>query len=312
MNFKVVVIMSTYNGAKYLKPQLDSILQQTHANTHILIRDDGSSDQTCEILKTYSQYHQHIEWINNDQRHLGLQLSYAELLKYAASKNPDYVLYADQDDVWLNFKIERLLTKILQLDNSKPSLVFSDVKIVKENLELISPSLMHYQCFTGLQKLKFKKLLLFCPSLGCTMMMNQKLLNLANQSPVLSVNHDKRVLILASLAGNIGYLPEPTLLYRQHANNLLGGLGGVNRQLLGKGNFYYLQKRYQTALDQARDMQKKLSVLSPKEQRTINNFINLFTANYTLRLINYLRFCLTPPHWKRKLGLFLSLFLSYQ
>src|SRR5947207_12009062 len=120
---KLIAIMSTYNGAKFIAEQLDSLLTQSHPLNRILIRDDGSTDETPTILAKYRQnYPDTIEIIKDDSGNIGIKNSYFKMTTYALEKNPDYLLYADQDDVWLPHKVEKLLREIQLLDPRKPAL----------------------------------------------------------------------------------------------------------------------------------------------------------------------------------------------
>ena len=98
---KVAVVLSTYNGEKYVKEQLDSILKQTYKNVEIIVRDDGSKDSTVEIIKEYQEKHKNIKLVVGEN--LGFIKSFFELLKIAEA---DYYSYADQDDIWVKNKIE--------------------------------------------------------------------------------------------------------------------------------------------------------------------------------------------------------------
>ena len=121
----IVILLSTYNGEKYLKDQLDSILSQSYKNFEIIARDDGSSDETINILKSYN-----IKILDTD-KNLGAKLSFSVLLDYAVTNtDADYFMFCDQDDIWKNDKIEKTITmmKALEKTNSDlPLLVHTDL-----------------------------------------------------------------------------------------------------------------------------------------------------------------------------------------
>jgi len=311
---KLIAIMSTYNGEKFIAEQLDSLLSQSHPLDWIIVRDDGSTDRTPDILEQYSQkYPAIIEKVIDNLGNLGLKSSYFKLLTHALEKNPDYLLYTDQDDVWLPDKIERLLGKIQVLDSSRPALVFSDARVVDQHLQETSSSVARFQKFHPVPcPPSLKSLLLHCPILACTMMLNAKLHALMVREHNALLNPDKWALIVATIAGNVSYLDEPTLLYRQHSANALGMRGGIRRKWFDPENRRFLRQRYQEAVDEARYLLTLSLPFSHDEQKQINDFIHLFTTNIFARIANYFKFCLTPPHWKRKMGLLLSLFFRYQ
>ena len=119
MDKKVAVLISTYNGEKYIKEQIDSILNQTYKNIEIVIRDDGSSDSTIEIIKEYQKKHSNI--ILKEGTNVGFIKSFFQLLGLADS---DYYAYCDQDDVWMENKIELAVNALNEADNTKPNMVF--------------------------------------------------------------------------------------------------------------------------------------------------------------------------------------------
>ena len=308
----LAIILSTYNGEQYLRAQLDSILQQTVKANLILIRDDGSTDSTKAILKEYEAKHSAIFLMEDNLGNVGVLRSYSLLLRHLAELDVVHCMFADQDDVWFDDKTERLLPLLKSMDNTKPALVFSDVKLVDSDLNLIANSLVDYQKLVPEKGMSLKALLFYSPALGCTMVFNKALLN-----EILSLwdnfpNPDKWALLVAASLGEIKYLPETTIFYRQHAFNVTGALRGIHRKNLSFANLRFLQKRYQTALDEVRILEKHLPHMPEKNKVLIKQFKALFARNYIQRLTNYCRFCLTPPHWKRKAGLFLSLFLNYK
>ena len=112
---RVSVLMSTYNGEKYLHEQINSILGQQGVEIHLLIRDDGSSDGTVEICKEYAKKYNQITFYQGEN--LGVGKSFLDLLKHAP--DADYYSFADQDDVWLEDKIIRAVTMIKKAEYKK-------------------------------------------------------------------------------------------------------------------------------------------------------------------------------------------------
>lgn len=305
--------MSTLNGERFIEQQLESLLNQTYPS-QIIIRDDGSCDNTVKIINKFAEHHANIFIYQDDFNHKGLRESYLSLLNYAMTLSFDYICYADQDDVWLHDKTEKLLAlMIAEESKDQPTLIFSDVKVVNENLNVIHPSLSMLQKLNNHETIKLKKLLFYCPALGCTIMLNKALSNLISESAQYgkSMNHDKWALVLSALCGKTVYLPEQTLLYRQHSSNTVGAMLGIKRKILTFKNIYFLKTRYRTALIQAHDI-AALPFLTKKDKQIVKKFILLFNGNYLQRFFCYMNFMLTPPSWKRKAGLALSLFLGYK
>lgn len=303
--------MSTYNGERFIKQQLESLLKQTYQGD-IIIRDDGSKDNTLDILHDFSERHSCIHLYQDNLGHKGLRGSYFLLLKEAMHYSPDYICYADQDDVWLSDKTEKLLHQLLRLNTKQPALAFSDVEVVDEHLKLIHPSLSTLQALNNHTEITLKKLLFFCPALGCTIMLNKPLFELINSMPDYgkSLNHDKWALILASIAGKITYLSEATVKYRQHSTNTVGAMLGIKRNIWTLKNIRFLKMRYQTALYQAKDI-SNIPFLPLEEKQTVAQFTTFFTGNYVNRIWYYFKFISMLPNWKRKWGLTSSLLFRF-
>lgn len=308
---KVIIIMSTYNGERFIKQQMESLLNQTYP-CEIIIRDDGSKDNTVNILNDYAKRHSCVHLYNDKPEHKGLRESYFILLKEAIHYSPEFICYADQDDIWFHDKTEKLLHKLLITETKQPALVFSDVEVVDETLNVIHSSLSELQKLDNNSKITFKKLLFYCPALGCTIMLNKPLFELINNMPDYgkSLNHDKWALVLACITGKIVYLPEPTVKYRQHSANTVGAMLGIKRKTWSFQNISFLKLRYQTALDQAQDI-SNIPFLSIQEKKLLVQFKKIFIGKYLHRLIYSVSFISTPPHWKRKFGLFSSLFFKF-
>ncbi|OHD94819.1 MAG: hypothetical protein A2019_06325 [Sulfurimonas sp. GWF2_37_8] len=242
----ITVLLSTYNGSKYLKNQLDSLIAQSYKDFEIIARDDGSSDDTLMILKSYG-----IKLLESE-RNLGAKGSFGELLKYAL-RNSDtkYFMFCDQDDVWQSDKIEKTLTKMQYMENKygdMPLLVHTDLEVVDEKLNTLAGSFWHYQNINPAQD-RLNTLILQNIVTGCTMMINRKLAQMIEDVPVEAVMHDWWIAMVASAFGKIGYIKEPLMLYRQHSNNDTGaknyGIEYFIKKFLQKQDFskYTLQAR---------------------------------------------------------------------
>lgn len=132
----VDILLATWNGERYLAEQIDSILAQSYSNWRLLIRDDGSSDGTRDIIGRYvSENPERLELIEGGAPGLGACGNFAYLMAHATS---DYVMFCDQDDVWLPHKAERLLEEMQRLEEQhgtdQPLLVHSDLKVVGPDL----------------------------------------------------------------------------------------------------------------------------------------------------------------------------------
>lgn len=227
----VLVVMACYNGAAYLDEQLSSILAQQAVRVMLLVRDDGSSDNTTEILaKWQSDYPEQIEILDEPGNNLGAAGSFSLLLSRALQRwqaGADYmaVALADQDDIWRGNKLQLSLEALRRASQEKPQdyplLVHTDLRVVDERGQEIDPSLMHYQGLDA-SKRQFSSQLLSNTVTGCTAVCNKALLQLALPVPEQAMMHDWWLSLVASAFGEIVYLDKPLIDYRQHGANTLG------------------------------------------------------------------------------------------
>lgn len=222
MNDQVDVLLATCQGGCYLNEQLQSILAQTYPNVHVIIRDDLSSDQTMQIIKKWSQAYPKQVTVLQSSCRLGIKGNFSELMKQ--SRAP-YVMLSDQDDVWLPQKIQSSLSTLKEMERRYgyhlPLLVHTNLKVVDQRLNGISPSFWRY---TGLDPSlnTLNRILPQNIATGCTMIMNRPLVDLATPVPKEAVMHDWWIAIAASCFGHIHHCHEPSILYRQHGNNDTG------------------------------------------------------------------------------------------
>lgn len=221
---QVDILMATYNGEKYLKEQLESILNQTYTNIRLLINDDCSTDKTIEILKEYEQKDNRI-YVQYNKENLGSIKNFENLLSRVENK---YFMLADQDDVWMPQKVEKSLDKITK---ENADLVFTDLEAVDENLKTITPSVVRYMGFKkNIDKYNDYKLVFLrnCVT-GCTIISKKELIKkyipIPNKEPMV---HDWWMALMIAQDGKLAFLDEPTIKYRQHSKNQLGIFGMKN------------------------------------------------------------------------------------
>lgn len=215
---KVLVLMSTYNGEKYIKEQIQTIFNQKDVKVKLLIRDDGSKDQTINII---SELQKDYDIELESGKNIGFANSFMSLLyKSIEFKDYNYVSFSDQDDIWLPEKINSAikLIKSVNSDNRK-TLYFSAAKAVNEKLEEIF-NFASYKNYTY----STETALLRNNILGCTMVMTKELVEfLYNNKPINPITmHDFWIGQVAAIFGNVVYDSQPYILYRQHGNNVAG------------------------------------------------------------------------------------------
>jgi len=246
---KVEILLATFNGEKYISELLDSILNQTYKNIKITIHDDGSSDRTLEILRDYSKrYPEIVNLIDDGILTCSAVRNFEFLLK---NSSEDYIMFADQDDVWLPTKVELTLKKMLELEDKygkdTPLLVYTDVKVVDENLNILSESLWDYTKVDGRNR-TFSRCLETAVGLGFTMMINKRSKELSLPFPQNVIMHDHWVSLVVSAFGEIEYMDITTGLYRQHGKNVAGtqkfGINSLKEKITFLGNIEDREQLY--------------------------------------------------------------------
>lgn len=204
---KVVILMSTYNGEKYLAEQLNSLINQTYKNIEILIRDDGSNDNTIDIINEYAKNNSNI--VVKIGENLGFINSFFELLKIADS-NADYFAYCDQDDVWMEDKIERAVSFMNNSDSSKPVLYFSNSDYYDGEMNFLKTAEKN-------KIYNFRNSLVECVTQGMTMVINRTAKQLiAENRPNNCLYHDWWTYMICSGFGEIIYDDKSLVKYRRH------------------------------------------------------------------------------------------------
>lgn len=219
----VTILMATYNGERFIAEQIESILQQTNSNWNLIIQDDCSSDKTAAIILKYQQkYPEKIRLIERKEPSGSAKYNFFSMLKFA---NSDYVMTSDQDDIWLPDKIQVTLNEMLRLEavygSKKSLLVHTDLKVVDCDLNEIEESLFGRQKLDK-RKVKLNNLLVQNNVTGCTMLVNRALLEKVNDQPQEAIMHDWWLALIASAFGEIGFVNQSTVLYRQHSSNQVG------------------------------------------------------------------------------------------
>lgn len=236
--------MATYNGEKFLNEQIESIVNQTYKDWKLYIHDDMSSDKTVDIIKSFCKKEPYkILYLKDEDRKRGAAHSFMWLLNEV---NADYYMFCDQDDVWLEDKIEKSLNKMKDLELKNPNtpiLIHTDLCLVDEKKRILSTSFWEYKKYKVDISKKFNYIF-FCNIVtGCTAIINNKLKELSLPMSPKAYMHDYWLAIVASKYGILDNIKEQTILYRQHSANVLGGGRGYKPQfsLLGFVDWYKRQ-----------------------------------------------------------------------
>lgn len=237
--YNLAVIMSSYNGEKYIEEQIESVLnQKTDYNVYlkVLVRDDGSTDNTIKVINSISTKDKRVMLVDNQGRNLGVKGSFFSLLKNV--DDYDMVFFSDQDDVWAPEKIDSFMSTALEKDffsKAKPMGIYSDAWIAdaqaKPTAEKMSTKYSWMKDDNRYQFLTFNYRIV-----GATYAINKTAVRLANEIPTdwipLINMHDSFIGLLISIYGENIIINRPLIYYRQHGNNLVGA--GANNKGLGK------------------------------------------------------------------------------
>lgn len=219
--YNLSILMTTYNSEKYIKEQIDSILNQSYQDWYLFIRDDNSSDNTRQLLKSYAKADNRIK-ILEDSVKRGAKHGFMWMLECIES---DFYMFCDHDDVWLPNKIQRSLDLIKsQQDNkTKPIIVCTNAKLVDSHLNVIEESYWLHKCHCSSMFSDKYYHLFYNNVLGCTMLFNHKVKELAFPYPEETAMHDSWVAATTLWhGGKILPIEEPLILYRQHSDNTIG------------------------------------------------------------------------------------------
>lgn len=211
---KVVVLMSTYNGERYLKEQLDSLLAQEKVHVEILVRDDGSKDNTTKILDQYQNLGK-LRWYQGEN--LKPAMSFMDLLKKAPEA--DYYAFCDQDDYWLKDKLHIAVDSLENIQNDRPKLYYGRPRLVDSNLQSIENP---QKTLDHMDTVESSIINILCT--GCTVVFNRNLLQKLNsKNPSYVYMHDAWVHQVCLITGGTIYFDQDVhILYRQHGNNVIG------------------------------------------------------------------------------------------
>lgn len=275
----VAILLSTYNGERFLAEQLDSLLAQTHRNWVVYASDDGSSDSTLTILRAYQERLGKERFFILSGPRQGFAKNFMSLVK-SPLVTTDYVAFCDQDDVWLPNKLERSLEFVKAVPAEVPALYCSRTHLIDEGGSSIGFSPLFSK------PPSFANALVQSIAGANTMLLNRAALELLQRTDdnAVIISHDWWAYILVSgCAGRVFYDAEPSMLYRQHGSNL----SGSNSSLLGrairlremlKGTFKHWNDSNLNALNSFRFS------ITEKCQSTLVHFENARNASFFRRL----------------------------
>ena len=222
-NPTILIMMTTYNGEEFLIQQIESICQQSYSNWQLVVRDDGSSDQTLAILNAYAEKDARIQVVQNQTDYHGAYPNFWGLVAYCKQlKAYDYYMFADQDDVWDKDKLEVYMNFCSDKGLNEPLLVYGDMRIIDGDGQVTSNSL---EANLGIAYTNAISTFFAHKVHGCNSFFNRCLFELAlplspEEPEAKYVSHDNYYTKFAALLGQVYYLPRPMMSYRRYGTNV--------------------------------------------------------------------------------------------
>jgi len=305
MNKKIHILLATYNGQNYISAQLNSILEQTNTNWQLLIHDDNSTDNTVAIIKQYQKLNpDKIHFIDDDVSFGNASANFSFLIEHV---DAEYIMFCDQDDVWLTNKIEVTLHKMLEMERNYqnlPILIHTDLAVVDEALKVIDESYWNYQHLDP-SKDSLNRLLVQNTITGCTVMINRKLADLAMPIPDNVIMHDWWLGLVASSFGKISYLDISTIFYRQHSKNDTGATK-FNMKTIWKKMTSLHKMDLQKYILQAKELLSRYQEEMTMEQKNmVTSFVDIEDNSWLKSKLTLLEYKILKQDLMRNIGLFL-------
>ena len=286
-NTPIAILMATYNGEYFLQEQIESILDQSYTDWSLFIHDDGSSDGTNAIIDDYV-----VRYPEKIFRVYGASCGCARdnFFFLMREVEADFYMFCDQDDVWMPEKVRKTYISMQNINHrSAPALVFTELSVVDENRSMIAESMSDYQNL-NCRDLSLNRLLIQNAVTGCTMMVNRVLRDM-----MLKYNHIENIKmhdwwggIIAAAFGEILFIDEPTIWYRQHSDNSVGAQNdnSLNYQLDRVKNKESMRYSLELTRLQARELVEAFSLPS---EHIISQYANCMSMGKLQRLHFYFK-----------------------
>ena len=245
----IEILLATYNGEKYLEEQIQSLIDQTYKDIRILIRDDNSMDNTVPLIKDLEKrYPGKVIYVQDNEECGSAKANFMALLKHATA---EYVMFCDQDDVWLPDKVQDMFDEMKRQEKEfcGPLLIYSDYISVDKNLKPLNENKKNSQVYNP--KLDLNHLLVQNYINGCCMIVNKNLYEKTLVYREEMLMHDWWIAIYAATFGKIVHMNKSLMYYRQHGDNVVGSvdirsLQYVKIKLMSKdtkkANMLYIQQ----------------------------------------------------------------------
>ncbi|KOR31249.1 hypothetical protein TI04_01815 [Achromatium sp. WMS2] len=249
MQPRISVLLATYNGAKFIAEQLESIITQTVLPYEIVVCDDVSQDNTLDIINSVIPSTSVPIRIFVNSHNKGYAQNFFDGIKLC---NGEYVAFCDQDDVWLPHKLATITQSIIS--NNNPGMIFSDCTLVDSKLQpllqtgLKRKGIFGYKLNLILNSKLFHVLINRPCVTGMTMVVNRNLASVYTPKNI-NISHDYLLSLAFAVSNNYVFINSPLVLYRQHQNNVIGTKKRKRKRLLLSTDYKFILNR--DLMDQA-------------------------------------------------------------
>ncbi len=267
MSGAVEVLLSTYNGERYLRQQLESVWGQTYPDIALSVRDDGSSDGTLALLDGLLAGRPRTKLVMG--AHIGAAQSFMSLLR-SVGPSTSYAAFCDQDDVWAPDKLAVAVGALEELEEpGRPALYCSAVTLVREDLTKVK---VYRRCTRGPS---FENALVENIATGCTIVLNRPAVDLlSREQPKHLLMHDAWCYLVVAGCGEVVYDRVPHVLYRLHRANTVGVGTTLWSEWSGRARRQLEQGRERVLTAQAVELRDLYGAdLAPGAARVLDSFV---------------------------------------
>lgn len=305
------IVLAAFNGERFITEQIESIIAQSCQDWRLTIRDDASADRTPDICRAYAKrLPQQIACVDDALGNLGCIGNFGRLLEGATAP---YLMFCDQDDVWLPHKVAMQFERIRELEgkfgSDCPIASYTNARLVAEDLSPVAGSLLDYINRRHPAQNELPRLCMAGPCYGCTLIFNRALLNFFRGFPEGALSHDWWIGMIASAFGVLDFLDETPLLHRRHASNLsVTKKSSLNRYIRGFQSVsrqrFYLFRVFRQSAAFYNEYRPRMSF---KQQAFFQAACRIPESNWLSRRWLVLRHGFLKTGFVKNCGLFLSL-----
>lgn len=282
------ILLATYNGGRYINQLLASIQSQSYADFRLYVRDDGSTDDTVNIVRRASLDDDRIRIVEDGRGNQRVVQNFARLMEHALADGCSAAFFADQDDIWHSDKVELGCRELQRMESqhgaSTPLMVHTDLEVVDSELQRVHSSFIRFSGITNNLERPIQTLLVQNFVTGCTMLANRSLLQAALPIPDEAVMHDWWLALCAASLGEIGFIDQPTIKYRQHEGNQVGATSftywqAIKKRLMGDVSSAERWALFNQTVDQAVALHRQLdsrATSATPQQTVVNRYVDAF------------------------------------